>query len=408
MSYEDTSNIAISLKGVSKCFKIYDKPQDRLKQKIFKKKSKDYYKEFWALNNVSFEVKKGEVIGIIGKNGSGKSTILQIIANILKPTSGEVEVNGRVAALLELGSGFNPEYTGRENVYMNGAIMGLTIDEIKERLPLIEEFAEIGEFIDQPVKTYSSGMFVRLAFSCAIHVNPDILIIDEALAVGDMHFQLKCIEKMKSFKKEGKTILFVSHDSFTVRNFCDQAIWMMNGEVHARGDVKLIVEEYQDFMRLGVGSQDLNVNSTPSETNREILTINEIAFIDKFGHKKKSFEFMQDISIIVSYSIHQSYKGIVGGIALYDKENKYICGLNTKLDSVSLPSEPGNYQLLLNYKGVSLLPGTYFLEIGFFDSSAVVKLDYKCKTDYFRINSGEYLAEGLVYLNHNWETRSTV
>lgn len=397
-----SSDIAISVDNVSKVYHIYDRPQDRLKQSLWRG-GKQFYREFWALKDVSFQVKRGETLGIIGRNGSGKSTLLQIIARTLTPTAGKVQVNGRVAALLELGSGFNPEFTGRENVFMSGVIMGLSTKEIEERMPLIEQFAEIGEFIDQPVKVYSSGMYVRLAFACAINVNPDILIIDEALAVGDMQFQLKCIDKMKSFKKQGKTILFVSHDTYSVRNFCDQAIWMMDGKIHLRGDVATVVERYQDFMKIELENNE--VAQSPAEVKKNILTIDKVNFLDTNGNNKKAFRFGESVTVVVDYTLHDNMEGVVGGVALFDKQNTYICGLNTKLDRQTLPSRPGKYQLILSYADMSLLPGTYFVDVGFYESSAVVPVDYKGRINFFRVDSGEYFAEGLTLIKHQWRCK---
>ncbi|MNW38607.1 Teichoic acids export ATP-binding protein TagH [compost metagenome] len=393
---------SIVIDNISKSFRMYQSPKDRLKQFVWRDK-KHFYKEFWALKNVSFEVKKGECIGIIGRNGSGKSTLLQIITKILSPTSGKVEVNGRVSALLELGSGFNPEFTGRENVIMNGVILGLSKEEIESRMPQIEKFAEIGEFIDQPVKTYSSGMFVRLAFACAINVDPDILIIDEALAVGDMRFQLKCIDKMKSFKKEGKTILFVSHDSYTVRNFCDQAVWMMDGQIHMRGDVKTVTEQYQDYMKYEATDVEVVDQKVEQEHPKNIISVDHVSFLDDAGEEQVNFPFASKVSVRIEYTLHSLMKDLVGGVAIYDKQNNYISGLNTKLDRVPLPSSPGKYSLILSYEDVHLLPGTYFIDIGFFESSAIVILEYKSRYKSFIINSGEYFAEGITYLKHHWK-----
>lgn len=398
-----SSDKSIVVKNVSKCYRIFDRPQDRLKQSFVRNRKK-YYKEFWALKDICFEVNKGETLGIIGRNGSGKSTILQIIAKTLSPTSGEVFVNGRVAALLELGSGFNPEFTGRENVIMNCTIMGLSGDEIQKRMEAIEDFAEIGEFINQPVKLYSSGMYVRLAFACAINVDPDVLVIDEALAVGDLKFQLKCMEKLKSFQKEGKTILFVSHDSYSVRNFCDQAIWMMDGEIYRRGDAKTIIEEYQDYMKADLTNSEQIVQDATNETN-EVLTINDVKVINSSGEEKNQIFFKETFSVEVYYTLHVEVTGLVGGIALYDKQSNYICGLNTKLDNYSLSGKPGKFKLKLNYTQMNLMPGTYYLEIGFFESAAVVPLDYRSRQHSIRITSGEYLAEGAIYLQHEWELK---
>ena len=227
----------IRVDGLGKCYEIYNRPQDRLKQSIMPRiralagrPPKYYYREFWALRNVSFEVGRGETVGIIGRNGSGKSTLLQIICGTLTPSTGLVETQGRVAALLELGAGFNPEFTGRENVYMNAAVLGLTKEEIDARFDDISAFADIGDFIEQPVKHYSSGMYARLAFAVAINVDPDILVVDEALAVGDEPFQRKCFARINKIKNDGATILFVSHSGGTIINLCDRAILLNRGE----------------------------------------------------------------------------------------------------------------------------------------------------------------------------------
>jgi lipopolysaccharide transport system ATP-binding protein len=232
-----SKKIAIQVMGLGKCYSVYNKPIDRLKQALLSRiknafglASHAYYREFWALKNVSLDVYKGETVGIIGRNGSGKSTLLQMICGTLDPTTGSVETYGRIAALLELGAGFNPEFTGRENVFMNASILGLSNAEISERFDEIAEFADIGEFIDQPVKHYSSGMYARLAFAVAINVDPDILIVDEALAVGDEPFQRKCFARIDQIKNNGGTILFVSHSGGTIINLCDRAILLNSGE----------------------------------------------------------------------------------------------------------------------------------------------------------------------------------
>ena len=246
-----SADIAIKVENINKCYHIYDKPHDRLKQFILPrldrmagKASKQYFREFSALKDISIEIKKGEIVGIIGRNGAGKSTFLQIICGTLTPTSGTVEINGRVAALLELGSGFNPEFTGRENVYMNASILGLMKEEIDARFDDIVAFADIGDFLDQPVKTYSSGMYVRLAFAVIVHVNADILIIDEALAVGDMYFQAKCMTHMKKLMESGITVMFVSHDTNAVKALCSRAFYLEQGKVFAFGPTNEVVEAY--------------------------------------------------------------------------------------------------------------------------------------------------------------------
>ena len=243
-------DIAIRVSNLSKRYEIYANPRDRLKQFVLprlqrqaKQPPKQYFREFWALKDVSFEVKKGETVGIIGRNGSGKSTLLQMICGTLNPTSGSVQTNGRIAALLELGSGFNPEFTGRENVYMNASVLGLSNEEIDERFADIVSFADIGEFIEQPVKTYSSGMMVRLAFAVIAHVDADILVVDEALAVGDAFFTQKCMRFLRNFMKAG-TVLFVSHDTGAVVNLCSKAVLLNRGQVTEMGTPKNVIEHY--------------------------------------------------------------------------------------------------------------------------------------------------------------------
>jgi lipopolysaccharide transport system ATP-binding protein len=244
---QQLNEVAISVKNLSKSYKMYPSPKDLLKEKLhpFGKK---YHKDFWALKDVSFEVKKGECVGIIGRNGSGKSTLLQILCGIMQPTEGEVKVNGMVSALLELGAGFHPQFTGRENVYLNGSIMGFTKEEMNDRFQAIAEFADIGEFIEQPVRAYSSGMFVRLAFAAAVSINPNILIVDEALAVGDVRFQKKCYDKMNSLKKAGTTIILVTHAHDTIKTFSSKAVLLDAGRTLHVGDPGEAVLKYMQLM----------------------------------------------------------------------------------------------------------------------------------------------------------------
>lgn len=291
-----SDNIAIKVENLSKCYHIYDRPQDRLKQyivprlqRLVGRQPKNYFREFWALRDVSFEVKKGETVGIIGRNGSGKSTLLQIICGTLTPTSGMVETRGRVAALLELGSGFNPEFTGRENVYMNGAVLGLSKEEIDARFDDIAAFADIGQFIDQPVKTYSSGMYVRLAFAVIAHVDADILVVDEALSVGDAVFTQKCMRFIRTFKERG-TLLFVSHDMGSVQNLCKSAIWLDSGKVKQIGISKNVSRMYLQYTLQEVYRDAAKLTSTSSthptndDHQHEEKTIPESIALDYGSH----------------------------------------------------------------------------------------------------------------------------
>ncbi|MFM9280002.1 ABC transporter ATP-binding protein [Paenibacillus jiagnxiensis] len=255
---------AIQVEGISKHFKLYENQIDRLKEAISPLR-KQYHTDFYALNNVSFHVKKGETLGILGKNGSGKSTLLKIITGVLTPTEGRVQINGKIAALLELGAGFNPEYTGIENIYLNGMLMGFDQAEMDRRLENILSFADIGDFVYQPVKNYSSGMFARLAFAVAINVEPEILIIDEALSVGDIFFQQKCFEKIKAMKNEGVTILFVSHDVTSVSTLCDRCVLINKGEVYSYGEPRKIINDY------------VRLYNTNEEITKKIERVNKLS-----------------------------------------------------------------------------------------------------------------------------------
>lgn len=269
--------MGIKVQNLTKVYRLYDKPIDRLKESIHPLRKK-YHRDFYALKDVSFEVKKGETLGIIGNNGSGKSTLLRIITGVLTPTSGVVSTKGRISALLELGSGFNPEYSGLENIYLNGTIMGYKKEEMDAKLDDITSFADIGQFLSQPVKTYSSGMFVRLAFAVAINVDPEILIVDEALSVGDIRFQQKCLRKIEEFRAE-KTVIFVSHDLGVINRFCSRAIWLNEGKVIEDGDPFEVAKRYQAFMidsSLVKFEKENSENSSEIKNEQEMLTEFEV------------------------------------------------------------------------------------------------------------------------------------
>lgn len=279
------TDVVICARNISKCYQIYDTPRDRLKQLVMPRLQRmagrtpaRYFRDFWALKDISFEIRKGESVGIIGRNGSGKSTLLQLICGILMPTTGTVETNGRISALLELGSGFNPAFTGRENVYMNGAVLGLSTKEIDARFDSIAAFADIGEFIDQPVKAYSSGMQVRLAFAVAINVDPQILVVDEALSVGDELFQRKCLSCIEAMKHRGVTILFVSHYGVQVIDLCDRALLVDSGELLVSGRPKHVIGQYQKLLY------------APEQRRNEIRAAIVASVHSSFSQQPESFE----------------------------------------------------------------------------------------------------------------------
>ncbi|WP_294958740.1 ABC transporter ATP-binding protein [Sulfurovum sp.] len=283
------NDIAIKVENLTKIYHLYDKPQDRLKEAL-NPFNKSYHHDFYAMQNVSFEIRRGETVGILGRNGAGKSTLLKMITGVLTPTSGSMEVQGKIASLLELGAGFNPEMTGMENIYLNGTLMGFTKEEMDAKINDIIVFADIGEFIYQPAKMYSSGMYARLAFAVSINVEPEILIVDEALSVGDIKFQIKCINKFKELQEKGITILFVSHDLFTVRSFCNKAIWLHDGQVKETGDVTEVTAHYNEFM---YGTADeTSGTSKKDDTYSEVLT-KDFDAINRWGDMEGIIEYVE-------------------------------------------------------------------------------------------------------------------
>lgn len=286
------NDVAIKVENLTKVYHLYDKPQDRLKEALHPFR-KSYHRDFYALNDISFEIKKGETVGVIGKNGAGKSTLLKILTGVLTPSYGQVFIDGNVASLLELGAGFNPEMTGIENIFLHGALRGLSHKQIRKKLDDIIEFADIGDFIKQPVKNYSSGMFARLAFSVAINVEPDILIVDEALSVGDIKFQTKCINKFKELQKKGVTILFVSHDVFSIRNFCNKAIWIDRGKIREIGDVTSVTAHFTEYMHNEATSDisDCVINKNNKEPSMKKKR--EFDAINRWGDKIGIIEFVE-------------------------------------------------------------------------------------------------------------------
>jgi len=369
---------AVVVENGSKNYRIYAKPADRLKELIFR--GRKFHEDFWALRDVSFRVPGGSTFGVVGENGSGKSTLLQMIAGTLQPSEGKVTINGRVAALLELGAGFNPEFTGKENVILNAAIMGLTEEETVARLPEIERFAEIGSFIDQPVKTYSSGMYVRLAFAVAIHVDPGILLVDEALSVGDVYFQQRCMRRIRQMKQDGKTILFVSHDVTAVKNLCDSAIWLEHGKLKAIGEPDAVVGKYLAAMTLrrdpyandGIRSSTARVANGNGLVVRTLPNVDHrwgnrhaeiigIQILDARGIPCETSEHGGPIVVRVSAAFHEDVAQPIVGIMMRNRLGEDICGINTSAEGVELPPARAGqcFTVDFNLKLPLLVPGNY-------------------------------------------------
>lgn len=364
---------AITVKDLKKVYKLYDKPSDRFKEAfgLTRKKAKEHY----ALNGVSLEIFQGETVGIIGTNGSGKSTILKIITGVLSPTSGEVNVNGRISALLELGAGFNMEYNGIENVYLNGTMMGFSQKEIDAKLPEILKFADIGDYVYQPVKTYSSGMFVRLAFAVAINIEPEILIVDEALSVGDVFFQAKCYHKFEEFKKMGKTIVFVSHDLSSISKYCDRVYLLNQGNLLGEGSPKEMIDA---FKRVLVGQyeihdkEDMDIHIPENVLNPELLEygtkqaeMTEFYITDDKGVKTTAVIKGTEFTIHVKVAFRDRIVAPIFAFSFKNIKGTEITGTNSMIEKAFLePVEAGVVKEVTFKQNMSLQGGEYLLSLG--------------------------------------------
>lgn len=378
---------AIKLEHITKVYKLYSRNRDRLKDSLGLTKKK-CYSEHYALKDVSMTIRRGETVGIIGVNGSGKSTILKIITGVLSATGGTMEIDGRISALLELGAGFNMEYTGLENVYLNGTMLGFTEKEIEERLQDILDFADIGEFIHQPVKTYSSGMFVRLAFAVAINIDPEILIVDEALSVGDVFFQAKCYHKFEEFKKLGKTILFVSHDLTSIAKYCDRVVLLHRGVKLAEGSPKDMVNMYKKLLVHQLDEETLEDVSGKSgihehtedgrawkdhfEVNPSILDYGEkqaeivdFGIIDQYGQFSSIIEKGSVCQVKVRLYFHERVKDPIFTITIRNRQGTDITGTNSMFERVETGTvEAGETRIVTYTQRIDLQGGDYLLSLG--------------------------------------------
>jgi lipopolysaccharide transport system ATP-binding protein len=399
-------DIAIALKNISKTFKQYEKPVDRLQELLIPRKQ--IGTEFWALKDINLVVPKGKTLGVVGQNGSGKSTLLQIIAKTMRPTKGEVFVNGRVSALLELGCGFNPEFTGRENVFFNGTVLGLTTQEIEEKFSEIVSFAEIGDFLEQPVKTYSSGMVVRLAFAVAASIEPDILIIDEALAVGDAKFQARCMKRIRKLREEGVTILFVSHDLSAIQSFCNYAILMEGGQVIEGGNPKEIINKYIGLLSLDDETQETNTTCNHSLVQRgsyehgNKLAQIERVLIKDYQTKSQTIYTNSLIELEIIISAQEDIKDLVVGISIRNLLGVVIYGTNTFLLNKQTLKIKTNQQLTIIFKVPCYLnKGTYTLTVGLHKDNGT-SYDWIDEVDVFEVlNCKE--CDGIVDLHAEYE-----
>jgi lipopolysaccharide transport system ATP-binding protein len=394
----DSPGHAVSVKGVGKLYHLYEKPRHRLLQffmpkvqALLRRPQKQYFRPFWALQGVDLAVPKGQTLGIIGQNGAGKSTLLQIICGTLAPSTGKIDVGGRITALLELGSGFNPEFTGRENVYMYGMILGISKEELDRRFDDILAFADIGDFVDQPIKTYSSGMVVRLAFSIAVNVDPDILVVDEALSVGDIRFQNKCIRRMEDLKNQGKSILFVTHSTGIVEAFCDRVVWMRDGKVFKDGDPSIVVRQYINFMAHGVedehkavvaraeaaaelpaGGGWQAVTSSHNVRNRNGVVVERVrVMLEKEGGLLERLDDLEphDVRVEAIVRADQDIPMPLFGFCVHNELNESVLHFNNSAVGIKLPPMRAGIRHKATYKlrMPPLREGQYLMSVGLDD-----------------------------------------
>ena len=406
---------AIELKQVAKTYRIYGKPSDRLFESLPFVKTKS--KQFNALKPVDLTIGHGEVVGLVGRNGAGKSTLLQVICGTLPPSSGEITVRGRVAALLELGSGFNPEFTGRENVFLNGTILGLTRQELEQRFDEIHRFSEIGDAINQPVKTYSSGMFVRLAFAVAVCVEPDILVIDEALSVGDGAFAKKSFDRIMKLKEAGKTILFCSHNLYQIEAICNHALWLHNGEVIAQGVPAEVVRKYEGFL-YGIDAESSNnhnasANPTPEteqplapgspQFNQVSITLDEQPSTQtRVPTGRTGFSHLQ-----IEASWHSAITPAPSfAVTIHAADGRMVASAGSHIDQrVMQQDDQGNGSVRIDFPNLALLKGEYWVEIYLLCDQGVLFYDQQIPAARFKMQTPDFeLEQGLVHLPRQWQT----
>jgi homopolymeric O-antigen transport system ATP-binding protein len=396
---------ALEVKNISKIYKIYGSPAHRVKEIVLKR---PFHTVFHALRDVSFTLLPGDTLGIMGENGAGKSTLLKILAKTLKPTSGSLTVTGRVAALLELGAAFNPEFSGEENIYLNAYLIGLSRDEIDARKDDIIAFSELGDFIKRPVKTYSSGMQVRLAFSIATSVNPDILIIDEALSVGDQHFQKKCVDRMMEFKRAGKTILFCSHSLYLIQELCGRAIWLKQGKTEKIGETLAVINAYSDWVRekdAGLHIKDGGAKAPGGPRSENPLWLEWIKITDEEGREKELFNTGRHVKLSMRIRVGDSrnrYSGHVG-IGLHRNDEVIMSGFTTKMDNLPPVTFRDGQEIDLSFPCFPLLAGQYYFFVVITDEYALHSFFHQKSSVFFVEHfTGEL---GVVKMDHQWNIR---
>lgn len=398
---------AIEINNLSKRYKMYKKPWHRVVD-IFSKNSR--YKPYYALKDLTISIPKGEAVGVLGKNGAGKSTLLKIITGVTEPTKGNIKINGKIAALLELTSGFDQELTGMENIYLKALTMGMQRKDMEEQIDNIIEFADIGDHINQPVRTYSSGMKSRLGFAISVNVNPDILIVDEVLSVGDDVFKLKCIDKMEEFKKEGKTIFFVSHSLFTVKSFCDKCMWIKDGELMSYGETGEVMVQYENFLKEEKAKekekkkQEALASNKTSEimSKTDLLEFSNFTFLNSQGKKTNKFQFGEEITFQVDYEIKKEMEDLIWCFTIRDAETNEIFGSDKKSPQNALINTIGDHTLKVGLKQIKLLPGKYLLSGEATTQSGALYMSYSNKRPFY-VEMDEFRGTGVCYVEHYFE-----
>lgn len=393
----------VEVVDVVKQYKVRHEKGRTLKEAFLRQRI--YQETINALDHVTFDIHPGKTLGVIGRNGSGKSTLLKLIAGTSRPTSGEVKVNGRVSALLELGAGFHPDFSGRENVFLDGAIMGLSRRTVEERFDEIVAFAEMEEFIDAPAKTYSSGMYMRLAFSVAVSVDPDIILIDEVFAVGDESFQRKCLERIDQFKSDGKTIVFVSHSLDAVRNLCDQAVWLDKGQLRAQGGVDKVTDYYLWAVNEGDEKRLSADEGTQEDQQRWGTRRGEVIEVGLFGGAeapKHIFDTGDSFRVRVGYRSKEEIEEPVIGLAIYRSDGVLCYGCNTSEMDRTPDKFQGEDEVWFEIDDLSLLPGDYQVSVAFHNLEQTETYDHHDRKYRFKVMNGPKIEIGLCHLTHAW------
>ena len=396
-------SIAITIDHVSKEF-LLEQAAPRSFQElvvdVFKHRERPRAERFLALDDVSLEIKYGETVGLIGPNGAGKSTLLKMVAGIIKPTVGEVEVNGRVGALLELGAGFHPDLTGRENIYLNGSILGLSRAEIRDKIDKIIAFAELERFIDAPVRHYSSGMYVRLGFSVAVHTEPEILLVDEVLAVGDAAFQRKCMDKIDEMRGAGVTILFVSHSAELVRKICKRAVWLDEGRCVADGAAESVAARYLDHS--WAQEQTQVVSEEERRWGNGKVRITDVRLLDGEGKEQQRFRTGEPMIVELHYQTRERIEYPVFGLAIHRSDNLHMAGPNTHFDDCDIPKIEGEGVIRYTIPFLPLLQGTYHISVALHNQNSDVMYDYHDRLYPMRILNSKGERYGLMALGGGW------